>query len=48
MNGSLKTIRSSATKKRADKLFEKLEKQNSERSLKIHSNQLEENENKKR
>ncbi|XP_059143119.1 TOG array regulator of axonemal microtubules protein 1-like isoform X2 [Physella acuta] len=47
MNGSLKTIRSSATKKRADKLFEKLEKQNSERSLKINSHQLEEHENKK-
>ncbi|CAL1537741.1 unnamed protein product [Lymnaea stagnalis] len=33
MNGSLKTIRNSASKKRADKLFEKLEKQNSQKSF---------------
>ncbi|CAG5117604.1 unnamed protein product, partial [Candidula unifasciata] len=35
MNGSLKSIRNSATKKRADKLFEKLEKQSVQQSITV-------------
>ncbi|BFZ12426.1 hypothetical protein BsWGS_15464 [Bradybaena similaris] len=35
MNGSLKSIRNSATKKRADKLFEKLEKQSVQQSINV-------------